>query len=172
MAELATSAVHPFRHCICSVQGIHTQGDMQQKRNPLLQRDTLQNLKHAYTYRVTHCKGKQACWWVAEIPLEALIDDDVDSSLDLPVTESRDDDMESVAAEPPKQKAAVAIKAPSQSASQMDEEAGKKGYGKAYAAFGGGREGLEACAASMHSLLLHLPAHLHANIVILSLLTL
>lgn len=91
-----------------------------------------------------------SCCWHAEIPIEALLDDEeLDSSLDLPVTESKDDDMESVGAEPARQqKAAVAIRAASQSAFQMDEEANQKGYGKAYAAFGGGREGLEACSAS------------------------
>ena len=73
----------------------------------------------------------------------------MDSSVDAMVMESKDDDMEAVGAEPSKQQnAGVAISAASQSASQMDEEASQKGYGKAYAAFNGGREGLEACAAS------------------------
>ena len=76
-------------------------------------------------------------------------EDDLDSSVDAMVMESKDDDMEAVGAEPSKQQnAGVAISAASQSASQMDEEASQKGYGKAYAAFNGGREGLEACAAS------------------------
>ena len=84
------------------------------------------------------------------MPVEAMVEeDDLDSSVDAMVMESKDDDMEAVGAEPSKQQnAGVAISAASQSASQMDEEASQKGYGKAYAAFNGGREGLEACAAS------------------------
>ncbi|KAL0051060.1 hypothetical protein WJX82_001248 [Trebouxia sp. C0006] len=84
-----------------------------------------------------------------EIPVEALVDDDeLDSSVDVMVMESKDDDMEAVGAEPGKQQSAgVVISAAIQSASQMDAEASQKGYGKAYAAFKGGREGLEACAA-------------------------
>ena len=91
----------------------------------------------------------------AEIPLEALTQDDLDlsldspvSSLDFPVTESRDGDMEKMGAEPAQETAAVTLSSPSQSASEMEQEANAKGYGKAYAAFGGGRDGLEACAAS------------------------
>ena len=61
--------------------------------------------------------------------------------------------MEEEAAEPPKQpKETVKLSSPSQDSAEMEEEASKKGYGKAYAAFGGGREGLEACAASKSSL--------------------
>ncbi|KAL0038670.1 hypothetical protein WJX79_002562 [Trebouxia sp. C0005] len=84
-----------------------------------------------------------------EIPVEAMVDEDeLDSSVDLMVTDSKDDDMEAVGAEPAKQHSAgVAISTAIQSASQMDAEASQKGYGKAYAAFKGGREGLEACAA-------------------------
>ena len=87
---------------------------------------------------------------LAEIPVEAMVDEDeLDSSVDLMVTDSKDDDMEAVGAEPAKQHSAgVAISTAIQSASQMDAEASQKGYGKAYAAFKGGREGLEACAAS------------------------
>lgn len=47
---------------------------------------------------------------------------------------------------------AVKLDSPDQTSTEMEEEAVKKGYGKAYAAFGGGREGLEACAASRSSL--------------------
>lgn len=62
--------------------------------------------------------------------------------------------MEEEAADPPQQPTeAVKISSPDQTSSEMEEEAVKKGYGKAYAAFGGGREGLEACAASRPSLL-------------------
>ena len=87
---------------------------------------------------------------LAEIPVEALVDEDeLESSVDSMVMESKDDDMEAVGSEPAKyQSAGVAISAAIQSASQMDAEASQKGYGKAYAAFKGGREGLEACAAS------------------------
>ena len=57
--------------------------------------------------------------------------------------------MEAVAAEPPKQQnSAVAMSSLSQTSAEMEAEANQKGYGRAYAAFGGGREGLEACAAS------------------------
>ena len=57
--------------------------------------------------------------------------------------------MEQETAEPPKQPTeAVKLSSPSQNLAEMEKEASKKGYGKAYAAFGGGREGLEACAAS------------------------
>lgn len=98
---------------------------------------------------MTHNTSQLSTCGHADIPVEALIVDDLDSSLDEPVAESRDDDMESVGSEPAEQqKAAVVVATPSQSSSEMDEEANKKGYGKAYAAFGGGREGLEACAAS------------------------
>lgn len=92
---------------------------------------------------------------LAEIPVEALVDDDeLDSSVDVMVMESKDDDMEAVGAEPGKQQSAgVVISAAIQSASQMDAEASQKGYGKAYAAFKGGREGLEACAASKPDLI-------------------
>jgi len=101
--------------------------------------------------RAQHAGWQPLCsCCLADIPVEALVDDDdLDSSVDLMVTESKDDDMEAVGAEPAKQQSAgVAISAAIQSAAQMDAEAGQKGYGKAYAAFKGGREGLEACAAS------------------------
>lgn len=95
------------------------------------------------------------------MPLEALADDDelsptADTSVDVPASESRDDNMEAVGAEPGRQQAAVAVHVADQTVFDMDEEASRKGYGKAYAAFGGGREGLEACAASepLHSRLL------------------
>ena len=94
----------------------------------------------------------------ADIPIEAILDDSVDSSLDVPLpapwddvpaTASGDDNnMEAVAAEPQQATEAVAVSSPSETSAEMEEEANKKGYGKAYAAFGGGREGLEACAAS------------------------
>lgn len=61
--------------------------------------------------------------------------------------------MEQEAAEAPQQPTeAVKLNSPDQTSTEMEEEAVKKGYGKAYAAFGGGREGLEACAASRSSL--------------------
>ena len=85
----------------------------------------------------------------AEIPIEAIIDNDLDSSLDVPSTESRDGDMEAVAAEPAQQQqAAVGVSRVQPPSAELQEEGAKKGYGQAYAAFGGGREGLEACAAS------------------------
>lgn len=77
--------------------------------------------------------------------------EDIDSSFDAPsdvAAASLDDDMENVAAEPKQARPAVAIKPTDEAVLQMEAEANSKGYGKAYAAFGGGREGLEACAAS------------------------
>lgn len=98
--------------------------------------------------------------YFADVPLEAIHDESVDSSSDGPappddvlVSQSQDANMEEETAESPKQrKEAVKLSSPSQSSAEMEEEAGKKGYGKAYAAFGGGREGLEACAASKSTL--------------------
>lgn len=98
----------------------------------------------------------------ADIPLEAMCDESIDSSTegqapwdDVSVTQSQDANMEEETAEPPKQaKEAVKLSSPSQNLAEMEAEASKKGYGKAYAAFGGGREGLEACAASKFVLLL------------------
>ena len=59
--------------------------------------------------------------------------------------------MEAVGAEPPKQQnSAVALNSLSPSSAEMEAEANQKGYGRAYAAFGGGKEGLEACAASKY----------------------
>ena len=96
----------------------------------------------------------------ADVSLEASYDNTVDSSIDgpapwdneEPVAQSQEDNMEAAAAEPLRQaEEAVGMSSPSQTTTEMDEEAGKKGYGKAYAAFGGGREGLEACAASKSS---------------------
>ena len=75
-------------------------------------------------------------------------DDELVASVDVPATESRDDDMEAVASEPAQQQPAVAVDDSKQTTAELEEEAGRKGYGRAYAAFGGGKEGLEACAAS------------------------
>lgn len=67
--------------------------------------------------------------------------------------------MEAVAAEPTEQATeAVQMSSPSETSAQMEEEANKKGYGKAYAAFGGGKEGLEACAASKSTQMFLSPA--------------
>ena len=57
----------------------------------------------------------------------------------------------------------VSVVAPQQSPAELqalEAEAASKGYGKMYAAFGGGREGLEACAAS--ELPCSLPHCMHA----------
>lgn len=82
--------------------------------------------------------------------------EDIDSSFDSPATDvataSKDGDMEAVASEPPS-KPLVAVRPTDAAVVEMDAEAASKGYGKAYAAFGGSREGLEACAASESHLL-------------------
>lgn len=104
--------------------------------------------------------SEQLYIFYADVPVSAIYDDSVDSSSDgcapwdeMPVSKSMDANMEEETAEPPKQpKEAVKLSSPSQNSAEMEEEAGKKGYGKAYAAFGGGREGLEACAASKSTL--------------------
>ena len=75
-------------------------------------------------------------------------DDELVASVDVPATESRDDDMEAVASETAEQQPAVSVNESKQTTAELEEEASKKGYGRAYAAFGGGKEGLEACAAS------------------------
>ena len=78
--------------------------------------------------------------------------EDPDSSFESPAADvassSKDDDMEAVASEPTSSKPAVAVRPTDAAVLEMDAEAASKGYGKAFAAFGGGREGLEACAAS------------------------
>lgn len=93
----------------------------------------------------------------ADIPIEAIVEDSVDSSLDVPLpapwddvpaTASGEDNMQAVAAEPQQPTEAVAVSSLGETSAEMEEEANKKGYGRAYAAFGGGRDGLEACAAS------------------------
>lgn len=77
--------------------------------------------------------------------------EDIESSFDSPTadvaTASKDDDMEAVASEPAS-KPMVAVRPTDAAMLAMDADAASKGYGKAYAAFGGGREGLEACTAS------------------------
>ena len=91
------------------------------------------------------------CACHAEVPLDSMMgSEDIDSSFDASsdvAAASLDDDMEAVAAEPRLAKPAVAIKPSDEAVVQMEAEAASKGYGKAYAAFGGGKEGLEACAA-------------------------
>ncbi|KAL3138383.1 hypothetical protein ABBQ32_006185 [Trebouxia sp. C0010 RCD-2024] len=91
-----------------------------------------------------------------DIPIEAIVEDSVDSSLDVPLpapwddvpaTASGEDNMQAVAAEPQQPTEAVAVSSLGETSAEMEEEANKKGYGRAYAAFGGGRDGLEACAA-------------------------
>lgn len=107
----------------------------------------------------------------ADIPIEAILDDSVDASLDVPLpapwddvptAASGDDNMEAVAAEPQQPTEAVAVSSPGETSAEMEEEANKKGYGKAYAAFGGGRDGLEACAASK-SLLSQIHPHVSSS---------
>ena len=61
--------------------------------------------------------------------------------------------METIATESSSSRPSVAVRPTDAAIVQMDAEAASKGFGKAYAAFGGGREGLEACAASEHFVL-------------------
>ncbi len=57
-----------------------------------------------------------------------------------------DDDLDDSNTSPPVS-IAPKLKFTSEETTALEKEAGDKGYGKLYAAFGGGKEGLEACAA-------------------------
>ena len=101
--------------------------------------------KHSMLQHIDAC--------TADIPLESLLDsEDIDSSFDSPSADvasaSKDDDMEAIATESSSSRPAVAVRPTDAAIVQMDADAASQGFGKAYAAFGGGREGLEACAAS------------------------
>jgi hypothetical protein len=78
------------------------------------------------------------CLSGAEVPLEPVPDDDEEWLVD-------DEEIEAAS---PQEPAAAWLEATHDAQrAQWEAEAAANGYGKLYAAFGGGKEGLEACAA-------------------------
>ena len=70
-----------------------------------------------------------------------------DSELPIPSSDDEEGSCSGSTAQPPLAAAAAAAAPLPASLAELESEAKAKGYGKLYAAMGGGREGLEACVA-------------------------